>query len=818
MKKLLSLLLLIVVSLSSVVSNAGCKASELKLWTINSAEATTQIIEDIDESSTELKISMAKGEKEGAQIMITASKNVKVKSVNVSALKNGKAVIPSENIDVFYEIYNTVSVHGDTRNPRFKEGDKVSDAIMPFDTAIDYGMTKVKAGNTQGIYLEVETPSNCTAGTYNATVNVETTKGVYSVPMTVNVWDFDITQSTMQNYWMSTARRGQAGSAELDTTDEFATEYFEALLEYRMNDELPFDGTGGVERYISILKKYYNHPHFTTYKLFYKAAFSGVDVGLLTEYIYEIAKVSVADRTDYLSKAMIYLSNLVDEPKTEEQFQRLTNYVNQVASAKNSAILKLAEEYTGTEDVYFFNDVVKNTILALPFIMPICVEASIGQVEDRVELTHCLILPCLEKDTQIDAVREYISKHEYENKLWWYSCNIPSYPYPSSHIDDDNLDFRIMSWMQKKYGYDGYLNWCAVQNSTQFGTNPYETDNSRRDEQLDYYGQCSGDGFVFYPGEPYGIDGPVGSLRAVTYRDGVEDYEMLTYLEGIYKEKGLDADKALLPMYDSLFNEIISTATEEEFINVRNTVGNMISATSGDLGILYKETIVSKNQAELQFVLTNENATVSYKGQNIAPGVDGVYSVSINLTEEQYVQLTVSYDGTSIVYSKFIAGRYGVISNFDSQADMQLFTKNSDSSISLNSEAQFVDAGLNSSIKVSLTGKLAASSSFYPYCAINLSNFTFTDCESIALRIYCDNEDGLDINISSFNGLSYRVIRRMHLEYGWNDISISMMNVDISYDNKLYFRTNNLVNEEGTEAYSIDLYFNNLTCLFKEGK
>jgi hypothetical protein len=41
----------------------------------------------------------------------------------------------------------------------------------------------------------------------------------------------------------------------------------------------------------------------------------------------------------------------------------------------------------------------------------------------------------------------------------------------------------------------------------------------------------NGGGFLFYPGLPCGIDGPVAGMRVKNLRDGMEDYEYFAILE-----------------------------------------------------------------------------------------------------------------------------------------------------------------------------------------------------------------------------------------------------------------------------------------------
>ncbi len=43
-------------------------------------------------------------------------------------------------------------------------------------------------------------------------------------------------------------------------------------------------------------------------------------------------------------------------------------------------------------------------------------------------------------------------------------------------------------------------------------------------------GHFNGGGYLFYPGTPCGIDGPVASIRLKVLRDGMEDYEYFAIL------------------------------------------------------------------------------------------------------------------------------------------------------------------------------------------------------------------------------------------------------------------------------------------------
>lgn len=90
--------------------------------------------------------------------------------------------------------------------------------------------------------------------------------------------------------------------------------------------------------------------------------------------------------------------------------------------------------------------------------------------------------------------------------------------------------------MQKDYGLAGNLYWETVfwtryRDEVREKTDVYEGD------PMHFPGD-NGDGYLVYPGDVYGIDGPVGSIRLESIRDGLEEYEMLADLENAMRRRG----------------------------------------------------------------------------------------------------------------------------------------------------------------------------------------------------------------------------------------------------------------------------------------
>lgn len=835
MKRLVSILVSMLLFIGTTISIVGCTAaidpnrtlsvpktnieqsnetSELLLWTLNSAEKTKQKPDVINSDSKTLDIAMAKGESEGAQIMLTAKQNVVVKNIKVTRLSNGYSYIPTEKVEVYWCDYIELTNEYNGVD-EFNIGDFVSDAIFPFKTSVEYGFNTVRTGDTQAIFIDVTTLAGTVAGTYTSTITVETNRNTYTVPFTVTVWDYDISQLTLMSETCMTDFRGRFSVGEMDSSDQMATYYFEAGLKYGMSSSLPFDGSGGTERYIELLRKYYNHPRFTSYRLYYETVQGGFNVNLLAEYLVAIGKASVEDNANYFTKAITYFSNIVDEPYTEEHFNNLSKTVSQLNESIEIALNQLKEIYTGSKYSSYVINVLEPSMRSIRNVMPISAENSIGRVEDRVELTTCPELQFFDTESQRNTINNFVAEHEYQTTKWAYTCLAPKAPYPTNHLDDFNLNFRVMGWMLNRYEIEGYLNWCVVLNACAYGGSPYDQDARVGEYSMTATTNCPGDGFMFYPGRPYGIDGPVASLRAVAYRDGVEDYESINALKKVYAEKGISSESILTSLYNRLMSGTMSTATQDVFDDVRISLGEMISETGGSLGVIYKEIDIVGNIATIEFLLADQNATVEYKG-NILSAVDGVYSASIDLKEESYLKIKVSNDGQTKEYNKYIAGKYQLVSVLDSADGLELISKNSESDLTINTNKDFVYGDLGASTHLKIAGRFGASSSYTPYFALNLNSVDKDNIATVGLMIYCDKQDGMTFSVSIFNGSTYVLVSNINLEYGWNNVTIDTSGVNLSYDGKLYFRTQNLVNN--ISAYSVDLYFNNLMILTKESK
>ena len=117
-------------------------------------------------------------------------------------------------------------------------------------------------------------------------------------------------------------------------------------------------------------------------------------------------------------------------------------------------------------------------------------------------------------------------------EIWHYVCCGPrEYGYINRFMDYPLLSTRYLHWGNYRYHLTGYLHWAA--NCYQPGQDPF-VQNCPEHHNTDAV--CflpAGDTHLLYPG----TDGPWLSMRGEAERAGAEEYELLTALAAVDKEK-----------------------------------------------------------------------------------------------------------------------------------------------------------------------------------------------------------------------------------------------------------------------------------------
>lgn len=664
-KRLLALSLVLILLVSAAGcgngSNSGGSGEKIEgedavVW---GESATAKIVLDDDGKAAEaaanknvITISMARNEEEGAQVMLFAKQDIPSYTVSVSDLVCGSEKILSGDIAVYMLKYQSIDDSTGKTYPDYY-GHKLPDPMLPFGKAVEYGENLVKQGNNQAIYLDVSTTKDTPAGLYQGTVTVTTQVQTYNVPLEVTVYDVTLPDTSSLKTYAPYFGREAFESAELDGSDEMAILYTEVLMDYNMSSIVPgTDEVMDLPTYLERLKTYYDYPGFNAYRIEFDTSPGWYDgeevqfnVGLLRDYVVAIAQMSVTDRVNYLNKAFFYPYDHVDEPQTDAQFETarasLTVYRKMLSDA--DAILKA--QYAGTEDSAYYEGVVSKTLLDMPYMLTCNVSGSTLKSHGLEEATICIVNDFFNNASDLRQLKE--GREDME--LWTYVCCTPFYPHANYAFDSPAVGTRTLGWMCNSYGISLLMAWKSV--NYNYGPSGDVTPNRWETSSPGPGGITPGDGNLFYPGATYGLEGPCPGLRAMAWRDGVQDYDLIEAFKEIYYANGLNPETALQLLYNRIFTGTIPTTDADVFNNVRSDLLQMIADLKQPTAVLYKTQDVFMNKGTVEFVCLDENATVSYGGSTLTPNEDGFYTISLDLSKEVSCSFSVSCQGATKDYT-----------------------------------------------------------------------------------------------------------------------------------------------------------------------
>lgn len=798
--------------LFSACNGGSDSGTKLTVWAASSTEKIFREQSDVDVSQKAMRIQMARNEYEGAQLMMRAETGENIEyDVLVSDLVCGNYILSSDNVFLYNVKYiSSVGIGQQYNNSSLPVGSSMPDALLPFETAIEYGENTISAGENQSVYIEIFAPKETAAGTYTGIVTLVADGYAYDMPLYVTVEDYKIPDSPNTKNYFARWGREHYVSAELNCTDEYDEIAFETMLRYRMSSSLPFEGEGGTERYVQLLRKYYNAPGFSAYKFFYEATYSvyndmliAYNVPLCKEYLMAVIEASIEDKVDYLEKAFFYFSTFIDEPDTNPVVtwdmvasisQTFEQMLKDVAADADIAFVSHA-------NYSFYKNQVRNSLLNIPNVLPGGYQISALETYDAEGITACTEL------SHFDTASARDSFQREDMETWWYTCIGPQYPYPNLLANSWLVGTRLISWMQRAYDIDGFLIWDALN---------FTNDDDNGIPVVDTYSYLTdtmsgvSDGKIFYPGAPYGITGPIASLRAVAYRDGMEDYELLQGIYDAYSDQGLDASVALESIYSQVFSGAVTTEDSALFAQIRTEVFELLASTRGDTAIFWAEISVHNDDAEVAFKIPHTASSVTIDGQTIVAGADGLYRVSLKSFENNSVTVSVTAGGNTTKYTKYIFGQYTAVSGFENETN-DIVSVNGSSSAEISSE--YTSAG-NKSVKVTLNGRNDEDSTTYmPWFSLSVENIDdFSTTQSIIFDVYSESERTFTVVARYGSTVTYeQTVTQLTLQEGWNHIELELPTSVKSLENvqELRFRTSNILSADGA-AESLNLYIDEI--------
>lgn len=548
--------------------------------TIWQSPNTEKFLRDKFYEKTEAKefcVKLFQNETEGVQFHLTPAVDVNEFTVCVSDLKNGEFVIPKTDLEVSVVKYIEL-----TRSSAgtVSELGWYPDALLPMSVSAKYGENKILANKNQGVWITVKTRENTKAGEYKGIVKITVDGETYEYPLIVTVWDFALPVANhTKQYFIISKKEMLRGEGEKSL--ELIERYFNKALDYRINgSSLPFNHRTetfeeGFANFLVAMKKYYNDCRCTFYNICFfinKETYADLNYERM-EYVFKgIADECIKDNVNYFEKALTYIW-IIDEPNLSPERK---GYCKKILPKYAEERKRIAEEYRTKGEI---GAVVAESIINLPNVITAAVLAELLP-DDPDEYS---VMWCPPFDAIYHNENKVIWELVNQGEKWWYGCDWPTPPYPTYHIDDKLISSRLLSWMQFEQNITGNLYWrfnfCKISEERGGVPDPYRIANPCE--------RTNGEGFLVYPGSPYGLDCFVPTIRLESIRDGIEDYEALYCLRELWNNNAKsvgktaeDVNKVMSPIYSRMY-DLVALLDEPmiDFQEAREIVAKMLIAS-----------------------------------------------------------------------------------------------------------------------------------------------------------------------------------------------------------------------------------------------
>ncbi|MCS7191568.1 MAG: DUF6067 family protein [Armatimonadetes bacterium] len=467
-------------------------------------------------SANPVALFAAKGEGESVQIVIAAlEKSLKSVKVGVSPLVGPKGFL------IFPEVRFIGYVPVQKPTPGgFGLSGRYPDPLLPlrdFDVA---------EGESQAIWLTLWVPRNAEAGNYEGAITIEP-KGAMKTILPVRLRVYDVTlpaQSFLKTcvlIWENKSREiyGDAW------TPEHSRRFYELCLRYRFTPPPPLpwekvftkqpDGTwkanwGDFDREVEAWMK--------------KGATAFSIWGILP---WGTKPPPENERKDIAAKLRLIGEHLEQKGWSERFYFYVFDEPSMLEFANIRDLCRFVHEHAPNLNILLTAGYGATGLFRTHAPIPAGAVYRVlaGFINIWVPHIDCFDEPFLRKRKQLS------------DQVWMYVCiSTIGQTYPDIwRIDWTGVAHRAIGWWLWRYGCDGFLYWCVNYWTDEKGQ-PFDLFAS----PVAYPGG-NGDGFLFYP-DPQKGD-PIPSVRAEIFRDGIEDYDLLTMLQQVVARLKSDKHK-----------------------------------------------------------------------------------------------------------------------------------------------------------------------------------------------------------------------------------------------------------------------------------
>ncbi len=787
------------------VMHAEAETDAVDIW---STYATEKVLQDKTDGydavrrAARVSVNACQGEYESTQLILTAKEDISSYNVEVSDLTDGAGnTFDAENILVYHEKYIEVK---ETFEDNAETG-MYPDALLPIEKAVEYGENTISAGNNQGVYITFNVPADQAAGTYTGTMKVTYDGAQASVPVTLGVNDILVSQTTHTQSKFNVTFAHWLG--ELNSTQDMLDSYISVMAEHRISPGLIMfgnDSNYNADSIAAYAEKAYEllqeNPKMSTFAV-PTPTMTDSSTGLPTlngdtfgEYLNAIIDVALKSYDaeaetgfDLMSYAICTVS-IIDEPDLNDTLNRVPGVAEQFEGAISGAkaYLETQAAAKGVSDA--FVQEIETSLDNFPLIVSLTTTWTPADEETQKIITLCPQINLYDSASQRAVYAQ-------QQQRWIYTCNQPHSPYPTYHIDDTLVSARSLSWMMSEYDITGNFYWAADLYQQYVGNGTYQPID-------DYYGtaeryeNANGDGYLMYPGAPYGMDEPLSSLRLEAIRDGLEEYELWYALHDVYEAKGYSYEDIQRKVSSLIYQGAKVVSTSERMQFAREAVIRLLELAESLLSVGITD--VEENGASVTYTVraasgssltVPENAGITFTGEN------GTWEVTVDTSKAAQLSFTVTNGQETETFTL----AENTVSVFDAaalNADIAqgggTLTKNVVSGSAYGAEGSVlkldIAAVTNANQYVTLGGAAIA--------AID------ADTKTVVFNIYNASEQEQTFRVMArFTNSSYGIeVSNAKLVKGWNKIEI----VDISQK------------MGGGALQSLSLYFTNLAANYAE--
>ena len=717
------------------------KADNVELWSVSSSvKVRKEDVEYADKGPAALNYDCVKGETESVQLMLTPKENIKSYELIASSLTNGNGnTISADSFEIYVESYFDIN-HRSNSSMLYPAG-VYPDALIPMELSVKAGENTAEANCNQGIWVVINVDRDLSEGIYRGAFTLKTDSFTHSIPVSVNVYDIEMPlEATMGTVFLN--RRENVLMGEHDGSEELMVRYFEEMLDYRITlCDVPVYSGDAVE-YAEFIDKYFDNPNMTTYIVPYRTkaatsdtigSYTSIDTEFFKEHIKALADKSTAER-DLVKDAMLYIYSITDEPEMNGGEYIVCEINKDVQRAKQEAVNELLRS---DPDYFAGRENVRESILAVRTITTGGVDSEImrGSID-----TYCPLINLFHTEEDRKKINDVCE--EYDADIWWYTCIAPRNPFCTYHIDDNLLGTRLLSWMQADYGIEGnlYYDISAYGMSSSYDNNltipcnpymqPYRWDNPQA---------VNGDGFLVYPGSKYDYFGFLPSIRLMSIRDGMEEYELLKKSERDYEELSsyyqskIDGKSLLSNLYKKLYTGTMPTTDAALFDATRLELLGYLSDAQSESKFLIERTDIRGERAYISILLSSDY-TLKVNGKEMteaeAAGQGERYTFELDLSvEDNYLTVEIinkSDDNDVTTVRRYLGGRTKLVNSFEKEPTGISVSDASAYRIDQNVENSIEGNSLYAMVSSVIKEDEAFNQNFYPTLTMRNVDWLFT--------------------------------------------------------------------------------------------